>query len=147
MSGNKYTHANNVSLRTHEPLLCRDENKKLYRGWPPNARSGVEQLFKNAADAQDKAEADKWLSDAIAQDLKRGIVAVSREAIQGCEQAAADGNANAMFLLARHYERGVGVEMDVAVANDWFCRAAMGDHVEAALWVADHSVEQVDTPK
>ncbi len=85
----------------------------------------------------DEAKANELVSEAVAKDLE-GVeredkrLSVSREAIAWYERAAQSGDATAMYLLAKHYERGRGVTTDMTKAGFWYKRAADSGHEAAA---------------
>jgi TPR repeat protein len=43
-----------------------------------------------------------------------------------------------MRLIAEHYEEGLGVEKDVAMAREWYVKAAAEENEKAKKWLAAH---------
>ena len=69
-------------------------------------------------------------------DVKAGVDAWSRGeyeiAVKYWDEAALKGDADAQFNIGQAYQTGRGVKIDVAVALDWFNRAAAQGHLKAA---------------
>lgn len=57
-------------------------------------------------------------------------------AMRWYQRAAEDGNADAQFLLAQRYERGVVGPVDLSQAATWYRRAAEQGHAEAQFKLA-----------
>jgi TPR repeat protein len=87
-----------------------------------------------------EAKANELVAQAVAIDLwsvnSNRPLSTCREAIEWYEGAAEGGNLDAMFLLAKHYERGCGVTKDMETAARWYKRATDKGHKEAALSLA-----------
>jgi TPR repeat protein len=51
-----------------------------------------------------------------------------------------------MYLYARCYELGMGVEVNASEANDWYRRAAEAGNKPAEEWCRQHKVALESTP-
>jgi Transglycosylase SLT domain/Sel1 repeat len=56
--------------------------------------------------------------------------------LKALEQLSQSGSVRATFELARHYEMGVGIEINYTKAFDLYCQAATKGHTEASYHVA-----------
>ena len=55
------------------------------------------------------------------------------ESVSWIKKAAASEFLPSMYLLGYFYEKGIGVEFDVAIAAEWYEKAALSGHIQASI--------------
>jgi TPR repeat protein len=94
--------------------------------------------FKTASTELDVVNANDYLKKAVEHDMAASNKRLSRctEAIEWYQRATDNGDINALFLLARHYEAGAGVAKDMEMAATLYNRAGDNGHKVALLYLA-----------
>ncbi len=79
-------------------------------------------------------------------DLGRDQAARTQKALSLFRDGAKQNNAFCMYLYARCYELGTGVEANASEAGDWYRRAAEAGNKPAEEWCRQHKVALESTP-
>jgi len=124
-----------------------DSQMRLATQGNPEAQFKVGEMYETGFGVeQDKKEAIYWTTRSANQkyetarfkllywDLeKRGLSGKNKTKLDGLNQMAKQGNAQAQYYLGKMYAHGVGINKNLDVAIDWLNKAASVGVLEAEL--------------
>ena len=138
-----------------------DAQLQLAKQGNPEAQFKVGEMYESGTGVeQDKREAVYWTIRSANQkhetarfkllywDLeKQGLNDENRTRLEGLNNKAKQGNAQAQYYLGKVYARGVGINKNPDVGIEWLNKAASAGILEAELELASVIEEKQHTPQ